>query len=707
MRGDVFHDEKGMTTVGMVVALLVTLTLVFSAGQVYRIGTSSSEVQNVADAAALAAQNEIGEFMIVVRVCDAIVLSLSLTSLASTGLGIAALCTPATASASETLLKAGRDVAHARDSFAEKAAEGLNRLQRLLPFLAAANAASVAAANNGSSSNYVALAVLVPAVGEEIVVGGAGELKEVGNAVEEEADEVRQAADEAERAAQQADDAKRRAFEHDCGLNPSYCMYERASSLAGMTGSENPLFKSVDAWSFSVALNRAKAYYAHRLAREAPSGGSVEEQARSALRTRFYEYAVEEIGRGYVHESDDSFEALFPHLPKNTAEMRTTSLYVEAVYPCSVDEEGRRVAHAWAGCPEAVEASSAVSIAQMESEGYPTCVRCDFSAASMGKVAAASTSIENGFEYHYEEVAAAASDYERARSELEPLTREVKQKAGGLFDQVKEALGKVAGKRISARPPGRYGVVALVANTGSVAASKGFESLFVRGSGSLGARAAVSAATLVADSSEEGATVVSSLLDGIKDQGGAAVGAMGAVLDCWSGLLEAYARGQEALDGSIASALDGLPLVGSSGLGSWASNALRDAVKAAGLEPADLESLKPVLVNSAHVAAKDEGAFGARLLSLKEEAVSNPLASNDVFATIVGTVESDAIEGIQGFDGTIEIATIEILGEGGPAIPVKIALPPAVKDVAIDIVQRAADGLRSVYAQVTGVRVWE
>ena len=225
MMFDAFHDEEGMTTVGMVLSLLVTLALVFSAGQAYRVGSASSEVQNVADAAALAAQNEVGEFMIVVRVCDAAVLSLSLTSLVATGLGVAALCTPATASASETLLKAGRDVAYARDRFAEKAADGLDRLQRLLPFLAAANAASVASANNGASSSYVALALLVPASGKKIAVDGAAELEDVAEAVGDEADEVRQAADEAERAAERANEAKRRAFEHDCGLDPSYCMY--------------------------------------------------------------------------------------------------------------------------------------------------------------------------------------------------------------------------------------------------------------------------------------------------------------------------------------------------------------------------------------------------------------------------------------------------------------------------------------------------
>ena len=85
----------------MALALLVTLALLFSAAQVYRINAASAEVQDVADAAALAAENQVAEFMLVARVCDALILSLSLTGAMSAGLGVVCLCTPATASTSE------------------------------------------------------------------------------------------------------------------------------------------------------------------------------------------------------------------------------------------------------------------------------------------------------------------------------------------------------------------------------------------------------------------------------------------------------------------------------------------------------------------------------------------------------------------------------------------------------------------------------
>lgn len=84
------------------------------------------------------------------------------------------------------------------------------------------------------------------------------------------AEEVKELARRAEEAALRAQDAKQRAFDHDCGARPGWCMAERAETLAHMTGAQNPVFSSVDAWSFSVALRRAQAYYPARLAGRTP-----------------------------------------------------------------------------------------------------------------------------------------------------------------------------------------------------------------------------------------------------------------------------------------------------------------------------------------------------------------------------------------------------------------------------------------------------
>lgn len=126
MKGrSIFRDEKGSTTAGMAVALLVTLSLLFSAAQVYRIHAAGSEVQEVADAAACAALNPVAEFMVAVRVADAAVLSLTLLGDIAYGAGVVALCVPPAAELGSQLVSAGQKVLKARDALSQKACEGL------------------------------------------------------------------------------------------------------------------------------------------------------------------------------------------------------------------------------------------------------------------------------------------------------------------------------------------------------------------------------------------------------------------------------------------------------------------------------------------------------------------------------------------------------------------------------------------------------
>ena len=693
----------------MALSLLITLSLVFTAAQVYRINSASAEVQDVADAAALSAENQVAEFMIVARFCDAVVLSLSLTGIAVCGLGVAALCTPVTASLSAELIEAGQRILKARDDFSERAAAALNKLQEALPFFAAACAAAVSAANNGDSSgsSYLGVAVLVPSKGETIKVDIDDKADEALEDIKGKADDIREKAREAEEASDEANRSKERAFRRDCGDNPGYCMYERAGRLAGLSGSDNPLYSSVDTWTFGVALNRAKVYYRARLYQESPASSDIDEQARSALRARFYQYVVNELEGAYVHESSDSFDAYIPHVPGNTEEMRSTSLYTEEVYPVSMSESGAMTMHAWSGCPEAANASGYGSIRQMEQGGYQTCPVCGFTASSMGKVAAASSSIENGFEYHYEAVADEAEAYEEARRRADAPKAEVKEEAGGLFDELVEVAKSAASKRINPKPPGRFGVIAFVVNVGTTSPSGGFASVFVAQGSTLGPRAAVSAATLVDEGSDEGRTVINSMLDGLRENGGAAVGAVGIVLDVWSWMLVAYSDGQSALTSAIEHGLNSLPLVGSSGLGTWAAEKLTSAIKGVGLQPVETGALKAVLVNSGHVAAKGEGSFASGYVSLKQRIVSTPLMSTDLFGAVLTYAESQAVAEIEGLGDSIEIASIEILGDGGPSIPIVIPIPEQAKAYGISAVQGLFARLREVHAEASGVRVWE
>ena len=701
-----FFEEDGFSTLGMAVALLVTLSLVFSTAQVYRVSSASAGVQDVADAAVLAAESEVAEFMIAVRVCDAVVLTMSLTCAVSYGLGVAALCVPPLSGLGADLVNLGGKVLEARNSFAEKAASGLNKLQEALPFLAAASAASVGDANSGGAfpSQYCAVAVLVPAKGETIEAGPSSALSSAKDAVDANAEELKSASEEAECAAERANEAKSRAFARDCGDAPAYCMYERAQALSGINATQNPLFHSVDAWSFSVALDRARAYYALRLREEAPLTDSVDEQAASALRKVFYRFASNELSKGYVRESDDSFDAYFPDLPKNTQEMRKTSLYTEAVFPLGDDGSGGVGLHAWEGCPLAGGAGLG-SIAQMESGNYATCPQCKFTAASLGKVAAASSSIPNGFEYHYVAVAKAAREYSEARKALDETSKAAKSKAGKMLEACKDALAEAANARLHANPPGSKGAISLVVNTQAAPASTGFENSFVADAGSLGVRAAVSGATLLEEEGEEGETVIASLLDGFARDGGGAVGAARVVLDCWSFLLGVYSSGQQALTDAVRRVLDSIPLSSASGLGTWAASKLSGVVADLGLEPANTKALKAVLVNTSLVADADSGAFSARYKSVKSAALAASGPSSSLFSSLIDKAESGALEVLSGNDGVIEIVEIE-LPVGGVRIPLSITLPDYVGKASAGAIESIADAVRSAVSSATGLKEW-
>jgi hypothetical protein len=484
-------------------------------------------------------------------------------------------------------------------------------------------------------------------------------------------------------------------------------MYERAKSLANLDPYNNPYYASSETWDFDVALKRAQAYYPARLAQETPANNSIAEQARSNLRKRFYRYATEEIQKGFVNRSADSFDAYFPLLPKNTEEMKQTNLYTESCYPCSRNASGKLEMHAYSGCSEynSQEKAGVGSIAQMDNNAaYEKCSVCEFSPSSMGSVAAASSSIDNGFEYHYRKVAELAKEYTEAHKTLEEQSSALKNQAQGLFDSIKEAFSEAVNKRIKIDPPGKYGAIAFVvtANPGS----SNFLSQFVSNSTGFSTRAAIAGATLVPESSENGKTVINSILDGYSaEYAPAGIGITNVVLDVWSGILQGYGEGQAALAKTLENAINKLPLASESGLGKWAAGAFESNLENLGLEPADLSPQKAALVNTTHITNADNSNFSARLTSIKENTLTSQDA-NELFNSTIGEAKSSVIGAINNAEFTIEVATIEIV-QGSVEIPVTISLPQSIKDAATSYVEQGYRALERTYASNIANRRWE
>lgn len=593
-----FCEQGGFTTIGAACAILVTCALIFGCLWVARSESQAAGVQAVADAAALAAENEVAEFAIAVRVADATLLTLSLTGLSLMGAGSVCCCFPPSAAVGTRLIDAGKAILQKRDSVAKAEHKALNAAQDALSATAQMQAQVVIQENaqelGGTAIGYVEL---VPEDGPEVIVGSYGESDEAVAAVDEHAEELQEAATRAEEESQRAADALKEAWLHDCGAMPDYCMAQRAQTLAGMTGAENPVASSINTWSFAMALHRAQAYYRNRLAHEAPATGGVEECARSALRTRFYAYAVKELSKGYANEPATGVPQInMPLLPRNTAEMKQTELYTEAAYPIAGG-----MLHAWPGCPEATGAQGNGSLSQLEAGAYKRCPTCGLDAAALGSVAAASTSIENGFEYHYRIVASCAREYCAAKAAAEPAAEEAKQTLGSILDALKEAFDEAVACRVEAHPPGRFGALAAISYT---AQGQQGATPFFSGQDP-GSFAAVSAAVLAEDESED---VLSSLLDGVAQEIGSPLTDAGeAVLGLWSALLNAYKTGVEGLRSGVKKLLDGIPLVGASGLGTWAAEELSSMLEGVGLQPANTGAVKPVVSNTEIVAAKGEG----------------------------------------------------------------------------------------------------
>ena len=591
-------DEGGFTTVTVAVALLLSLTLVFAAASAGWVSSRSSEVQRVADASALAGSNAVAAFTTVSQVLDACTLSLGLAGIIVYGAGLVTSCVPGLTGVGVEMCSVGGRILDARGRFAQSAARGLERLEAALPLLVVANSASCVAASSEEGLGYVGCALPLPLTSAsdfsaiETEVGDAG--------MDDLSAEMREASEEAEEARDRAMEALERGWTADCGSSP-YSLYERAASLAGLSGAENPFYASPETWGFGVPLERARAYYAARLAAERVEGATAEELTDAACRKAFYEYALSEVRSGsWVEHEDGTVDANLPSLPRNADDTRACSLYTEVRWPCT-DEGGTRTLHAAPGCPGAQGPSSgSASLAQLDSGLVALCPSCQMDVGELGRVAAASTSIDNGFEHHWSIIVDASEDYEAARDDwaaAEARTRELAEEGEEAFST---ALDQLGGERPVLCPPGAWGCVAVVARSEGTVVPTELTASFLS-SAELPAGAAVSAATLAPDESTAENNVLASFFDALSGGDSAFGGSLDGVMELWGSLLVGYGSAYGSLAEVGGDFLDGLDGVMGGTVGAWLKDQLKGVMRDAGLEPVDMRLRKPVLTNTQDV----------------------------------------------------------------------------------------------------------
>lgn len=672
---DLFIEDGAYTTLSSAVVILVVLTLLFSSTAAIWSMSRAGDTQAAADSGALAGANVVASYHTAATVVDASILSLGLAGFATIGTGLVAILIPGAELAAGDMVDTGIEIIKTRNKFAKSASKGLQKIETALPYLVAARATQAVSAQDTEGATYTGTALAVPRTSESDFVALEG--SEIStDVIKDTSKDLERAVDELQKASEETAKAKERAWLADCGgsdpasVGSCSCMWERARSLAKLSDIENPHYASSVTWEPQVALDRAKAYYRLRLANEAPQGSSVETKAESAARKAFYTYASAEANRAYITEDGDRTTSYIPLLPRNTDEVRATELYTDAAWPTSTND-GKTYLHYGTSCPNYKKGTPGGLASVAAYDGQDKCNRCHFGVSSLGAVAAPSTSIENGFEYHFDRFKDALEDYVECRNkelELMRQTEDEADRAGNAFD---EAIKALSGERPRIAPPGRNGVVAL-AVSGAISSPDELNSSFnttVR----LGDRGAISAAVLAPDDATAQNNVLSRFFSTLEERSGGVVGVLDGVMDVWGRLLVGYGDIQGSADELMDEMIDDLG--GGSGalssIASWLGDTVSASVAALGLEPCDLRLRKPVLTDTANV-IKSPGSDITGLSNAQDKLRSIPLGVTDpkalcealeyqVERTVSGTVFTLAeipLPGGGSIPLTVDVATL-------------------------------------------------
>lgn len=596
---DLFIEEGAYTTVASACAMLMVLAILFSSSLAVWSASRAGDVQSHADSAAMAGENVVGSYRTAATVLDACVLSLGLAGFSMVGIGMVGLFVPGGQAAARETLDAARRMLDMRNSFASSASQGLKTAEGALPYLMAANAARICDARGSGVIDYHGCAFAVPLASASEFPAIDGDGVDVGG-LEKACEDLESAAGELARISEEVAASRERAWLADCGSD-GMNMQERAARLSEVSDAENPDFASSITWDPEAAIDRARAYYRWRHENDAPEGPGVEERAEAAARRAFYGYAAGRLAEARVVDDEREAYTTLEFLPRNTDEVRRTSLYTDTQWPTSIESEGATL-HFARACPGFTgPAGLLAAVSEIDGGTVRECPICRFGVDDLGRAPAASTSIDNGFEYHLRAFTRELMGYLEARNrenEAEAAARGEAEMASGEFE---DALAGLGGKRPRIAPPGRYGCISLVVST-EASAPDDLQGAFAESVDSP-RRGAIAAAVLAPDSGARGEDVLSGFFSSLEERvaSDGAVGLIDGVMDLWGRLLASYGDMASGLEETFDELVRGISSTGMGPVGIWLRERLSGAIGALDLQPVDLRSRKPVLVDSAAV----------------------------------------------------------------------------------------------------------
>ena len=655
-------DEGGFTSLAMALALLLSVTLALGTAAAHWSMARAADVQEVADATAMAGSNCVAAFSTVAQVLDACVLTMGLAGVVVCGAGLVVAAIPPLQAKAPAIMKVGKSVLQARQKFSKSAAAGLKKLEVALPALIMANSASCAAANGADGVGYVGMAVPFPTTSQSDWSFLDDDLD--ADEMEQEAKELGAASKRKDQAHKKAEAAKERAWRAD-NVNDPLCLWSRASSLAGLNGALNRHYPSVDTWEFEYARVRAHNYYGVRYAHEPCSGDTPDALQRSCARKQFYGYAYEAVGRMSCTDTDTVVKMDLDVLPHTTAMVRDTRLYTDVVWPCTQEEQGRTL-HCSLACPGVAGAYAGnASLADVDRGGALLCPVCRMDARAMGNVADASTNIDNGFEHYWRIVVEASRAYEAARLAEIAAEKDMQKAADegkSAFDKAMEILSV---DRPKLCPPGAWGCVSVVCRPQAASVPTELTASFLQGA-QLPAGAAVSAATLAPDEATAQNTVIARAFDGLHlGHDNLALDLVGDVTGLWSSLLVGYGSAYGSLKDVSERFIEGVDGLMGEKVATWLRSKLAGLVSTTGLAPADLRLRKPVLVNSQTVLDKAGYEKAGQVRTLIQELPGSP-------QELVAYLKQRVWSLLGG--GTFTIAEVPVPGLEGVSIPLTIDL---------------------------------